>query len=290
MAIVLPIPPTGQPYLDPVTGQVNVVWQRYFLSLQNGLQSSAAPNDAKYWVSTSNASLLDETNLGVLPTGYLKITTAIGVATPSTTTTIPSGDITGGQALTKTNDTNVTLTLTGTPASSLLKATNIAAGWTGLLGLSRGGTNTNLSLTGGPNQVLKQTTSGGPISVGQLATTDISGIVVGTYTPVLYNTTNVAASTAYVCQYCQIGTFVMVSGRVAIDPTAAAATLLGMSLPVASVFTQASEAGGTGVSPGVASQCAAIYADATQHRALMGFVATNTTNQNWSFSYGYRIV
>ncbi len=43
-------------------------------------------------------------------------------------------------ALTKTDDTNVTLTLGGTPTTALLQATSITAGWTGQLAVSRGGT------------------------------------------------------------------------------------------------------------------------------------------------------
>lgn len=43
-------------------------------------------------------------------------------------------------ALTSTNDTNVTVTLGGTPASAVLKATSIVMGWTGQLAVSRGGT------------------------------------------------------------------------------------------------------------------------------------------------------
>src|SRR6185312_2069342 len=44
-------------------------------------------------------------------------------------------------ALTKTDDTNVTLTLGGTPATALLQATSLTLGWTGTLGVARGGTN-----------------------------------------------------------------------------------------------------------------------------------------------------
>ena len=40
-------------------------------------------------------------------------------------------------ALTRTNDTNVTLTLNGTPATSLLKAVELVVGWTGTLADSR---------------------------------------------------------------------------------------------------------------------------------------------------------
>jgi len=53
-------------------------------------------------------------------------------ATPSTGIT-PS-------ALTKTDDTNVTLTLGGTPTTALLQATSLTLGWTGQLGVTRGGT------------------------------------------------------------------------------------------------------------------------------------------------------
>lgn len=43
-------------------------------------------------------------------------------------------------ALTSANDTNVTITLGGTPSTALLEATSITLGWTGTLAVSRGGT------------------------------------------------------------------------------------------------------------------------------------------------------
>lgn len=49
-----------------------------------------------------------------------------------------------GQALTRVNDTNITLTLGGSPATSLLAATSLTLGWTGQLSLARGGTGTAL--------------------------------------------------------------------------------------------------------------------------------------------------
>lgn len=52
-------------------------------------------------------------------------------------------------ALTSTSDTNVTITLGGTPATALLQATSITMGWSGQLSISRGGTNTNLLGTNG---------------------------------------------------------------------------------------------------------------------------------------------
>jgi hypothetical protein len=56
------------------------------------------------------------------------------VSSPDTGSTVTPA------ALTKADDTNVTLTLGGTPATSLLQATSITAGWTGTLAVGRGGT------------------------------------------------------------------------------------------------------------------------------------------------------
>ncbi len=66
------------------------------------------------------------------------LTTAAG----NVTITPAASSITGGAALTKTDDTNVTLTLGGTPSTSLLAATSLTLGWTGTLAATRGGTGT----------------------------------------------------------------------------------------------------------------------------------------------------
>jgi hypothetical protein len=51
--------------------------------------------------------------------------------------TLVAADVTNPAALTAGNDTNVTLTLGGTPASALLVAASITAGWTGTLAAAR---------------------------------------------------------------------------------------------------------------------------------------------------------
>ncbi len=56
----------------------------------------------------------------------------------STTISVNTSAI--GEALTKVDDTNVTLTLNGNPASALLDATELVLGWSGELSLTRGGT------------------------------------------------------------------------------------------------------------------------------------------------------
>ena len=65
---------------------------------------------------------------------------------------ITGTDVTGA-ALTKTDDTNVTLTLGGTPSTALLRAASLTLGWTGQLAVSRGGT--GLSSLGAANQYLR---------------------------------------------------------------------------------------------------------------------------------------
>jgi hypothetical protein len=60
--------------------------------------------------------------------------------------TLQGGDIAGSE-LTFTNDTNVQMTLGGTPASALLQPVSINLGWTGQLAVGRGGTGAS-TLTG----------------------------------------------------------------------------------------------------------------------------------------------
>lgn len=60
---------------------------------------------------------------------------------PATSGTVAlTSQLPSGAALTKTDDTNVTLTLGGTPSTALLQATSITVGWTGDLAITRGGT------------------------------------------------------------------------------------------------------------------------------------------------------
>jgi hypothetical protein len=60
--------------------------------------------------------------------------------------TLQGGDIAGSE-LTKTDDTNVTISLGGTPASALLQPVSLTIGWSGQLSVSRGGTGAS-TLTG----------------------------------------------------------------------------------------------------------------------------------------------
>ena len=98
--------------------------------------SDSAPINATYITQTSNSTLTNEQALASLSTGILKNTTTTGVVSIAVAGTDYQSPITPA-ALTKTDDTNVTLALGGTPTTALLQATSITAGWTGTLAAAR---------------------------------------------------------------------------------------------------------------------------------------------------------
>ena len=109
---------------------------------------------------------------------------------------------------------------------------------------------------------------------------------VGTYTPTLYNTTNVAASTSYQANYIRFGNLCMVYGVVDVDPTAAAQTVLGMSIPIASAFT-GSEAAGVGY--GGPTEPIRVVTDATNDRVSLVWTAVQLVNHTCSYNFLYEI-
>lgn len=116
------------------------------------------------------------------------------------------------------------------------------------------------------------------------------GLASGVYTPILTNTTNLAASTAYQCQYLRVGDVVAVAGKADVDPTGAGSCVLGISLPIASAFTTGLECGGVAFAIGVAGQGAGIFADATNDRMTMQWIAVDTANRGMFFTATYLVV
>jgi len=82
------------PIIDTVTGSVTEIG-RIFLRTLTAAVGALAPIDGTYWTAKATSVLSGEVNLGALTSGYLKIAVAVGIATPSTVTTIPQADITG---------------------------------------------------------------------------------------------------------------------------------------------------------------------------------------------------
>ncbi len=109
-------------------------------------QTTYTTGDTLYASAANTLSKLS----GNITTGkqYLSQTGNGAVSAAPSWAAISGADITGA-ALSKGDDTNVTLTLTGTPSTALLRAATITAGWTGQLSLARGGTNANLTASNG---------------------------------------------------------------------------------------------------------------------------------------------
>jgi len=203
-------PQANDKLFDPLTGQVTEIGRILLRNLSRAV-GDLAPIDAPYWVSRSNGVLAAEQNLGALASGYLKIATAFGIATPSSVATIPLADV--------------------------------------------------------------------------------ATLSAGIYTPTLFNVANLSASTAFSCQYLRVGSSVTVSGRVDVDPVAGATlTTLGISLPIASALANANECAGSGVTPTIAGQCAAVFGDVANGRASLQWTSADVTNQPMYFSFTYRVI
>lgn len=109
-------------------------------------QSTYALGDTLYASAANTLSKLAGNITAVKQ--YLSQTGSGAVSAAPAWATIAGTDITGA-ALTKVDDTNVTMTLGGTPTTALLRAASITLGWTGQLGLTRGGTAASLTASNG---------------------------------------------------------------------------------------------------------------------------------------------
>jgi hypothetical protein len=113
----------------------------------------------------------------------------------------------------------------------------------------------------------------------------------GTYTPTLFNTTNVSSSTAYPAQWIRVGNVVTVSGQVDITPTSASAsTVLGISIPIGSTLSAVGSLAGTACSfvSSTANLAGRVIQDTTNNRALVSYInSTSTSSTNWSYHFTY---
>lgn len=116
------------------------------------------------------------------------------------------------------------------------------------------------------------------------------GMSSGTYTPTLTNVTNISASTAYACQYMRVGNVCTVSGKVDIDPTAAGAIELGMSLPIASNLAAQEQCAGTVVGVTALDDALWVEGDATNNRAAIKCTAIGVANHSNYFTFTYLII
>lgn len=132
----------GSVWSDTSTGLVKVctsVAPYTFVTVHGG---SVAWSDITDFTGSSLAQLVTRSatdlSSGTLPDARFPAT--LPAISGVNLTDIPATSIASPAALSKSDDTNVTLTLGGTPTTALLRAASLTLGWTGTLSPARGGT------------------------------------------------------------------------------------------------------------------------------------------------------
>lgn len=118
--------------------------------LQSGASGAPAWSTTTWPATTTVNRILYSSSasvIGEIATANSGILVTDGSGVPSISTTLPSG-LTGA-ALTKVDDTNVTVTLGGSASTALVNAASITLGWNGQLALTRGGSNASLTASNG---------------------------------------------------------------------------------------------------------------------------------------------
>lgn len=167
-----------------LTGPITSVGNATSVAAQTGTGSTFVMNTSPTLV-TPVLGVASATSVNKVAITAPATSATLTLANSSTLATSGANSIT----LTSTGSTNITLPTSGTlvnsavtTLSSLTSIGTIGTGtWQGTtIGLSYGGTNADLSATGGTSQVLKQSSSGAAITVGQLAASDLSNGTTGT--------------------------------------------------------------------------------------------------------------
>jgi len=170
--------------LQPVS--LTLGWAGQLSLTRGGTNSNLIATDGAMVYSTATALVLTP----ALTDGQVVIGATAGPPIPSTLTAGTNISITNASnsitinaigagvtpsALTEIDDTNVTMTLGGTPATALLQAVSMTLGWTGQLSMARGGTNANLTATQGIVFSTASAMSILPSAAGAALVTSITG-------------------------------------------------------------------------------------------------------------------
>lgn len=126
------------------------------------------------------------------------------------------------------------------------------------------------------------------VAIALDSTMQDSPAIAGKYTPTITDTTNVESSSAPKAFYRRSGSYVFVQGHVTVDPTAAAATEIGISLPVASDLGAATDLSGLAVSN--TGEIGVVIGDATNNRAKLNYTSAADTASTLRFSFAYEVI
>lgn len=147
---------------------------------------------------------------------------------------------------------------------------------------------------------LKLNSSKEVISADIDLTTDVTGVLPtanggstsGNFTPTLTNVTNVAASTAYSGQWSRDGNIVTGSGTLDIDTTTGSvATVIGISLPVASNFAIPTDASGVISSGAIFGLVGSVRGDSTNDRFNITFISDAAAgNYTFTYTFSYTVI
>jgi hypothetical protein len=122
-----------------------------------------------------------------------------------------------------------------------------------------------------------------------LATINDEAVNPGEWTPTLFSTLNIAAATPHQSRYIRIGNIVCCYGRADVDPTTTGQTRLGLSLPLPSNIGANDELSGVAAAIAVAGFSAGIYGDTANDRAIIEWVAVDTSARALDFTFAYKI-
>lgn len=125
---------------------------------------------------------------------------------------------------------------------------------------------------------------------GEVSAEALAESIAGEYVPTLTDTTNVAASAVLDARYMRIDNTVTVFLAVTVDVTAAAATVLDISLPVASNFAAANDCIGMMASNETVGAVAQISAQTTTNLATLTYTAVGTGVVTWRGSFSYTVI
>ncbi|MCA9329313.1 hypothetical protein KDA11_01590, partial [Candidatus Saccharibacteria bacterium] len=164
-------------------GRNNSINHSYSLAMGYGVASTAS-NQANFAFANGYRFMADGTTqwVAISSSGYVTINN-IPTAASATDILVSNGGVVSKRtvaslgipvitpsALTKTDDTNVTISLGGTPATALLQGVSLTMGWAGVLAISRGGT--GLGSLGTANQVLRVNAGGTALEYATLTDLD----------------------------------------------------------------------------------------------------------------------